>query len=183
MDLTNRANVVVFNLEYGDSRTIVQQNFVSLVLSDLFGIQLRSGCFCAGPFGVRLLNLEEEVVNRIHKEVLSGYMVNKPGYLRLDLTFYLEDYEVKYAAEAIIMVALHWKKLINLYSFKDNGQVTIKSEVQFDGKRKDLNSLDSLKEVSHLLKNVRKLGSVECPSDRKHRLEAQMEQAKRFLRG
>ena len=95
MDLTNRANVVVFNLEYGDSRTIVQQNFVSLVLSDLFGIQLRSGCFCAGPFGVRLLNLEEEVVNRIHKEVLSGYMVNKPGYLRLVLTFYLVDYEVK----------------------------------------------------------------------------------------
>ena len=28
-------------------------NFVSMLLSDLFGIQTRSGCMCAGPYSMR----------------------------------------------------------------------------------------------------------------------------------
>jgi len=32
-------------------------------------------------------------------------MRNKPGYLRLDLTFYLENYEIEYLANAIVGVA------------------------------------------------------------------------------
>lgn len=72
----------------------MQHNLVSLILADVFGIQLRSGCFCAGPFGMRLLKLDEPTVSSIKEEVSVGILRDKPGYLRLDLTFYLELYEI-----------------------------------------------------------------------------------------
>ena len=67
----------------------MQHNLVSLILADVFGIQLRSGCFCAGPFGMRLLKLDEIKVSSITEEVSVGILRDKPGYLRLDMTFYL----------------------------------------------------------------------------------------------
>ncbi len=84
---------------------MAQHSFVSLIFADVFGIQLRSGCFCAGPFGMALLNLSEQTTQSIEDEVSVGILRDKPGYLRLDLTFYLEDYEIEYLAEAIKLVA------------------------------------------------------------------------------
>lgn len=37
----------------------MQHSFLSLILTDAFGIQLRSGCFCAGPFGMQLLKVDQ----------------------------------------------------------------------------------------------------------------------------
>ncbi len=72
----------------------MQHNLVSLILADVFGVQLRSGCFCAGPFGMQLLKLDEATVGAIKDEVSVGILRDKPGYLRLDLTFYLEIFEI-----------------------------------------------------------------------------------------
>ena len=58
-DLNKRANVVTFNI-YRNGGIPVHYNFVSLILADVFGIQLRSGCFCAGPFGMKLLKLNDK---------------------------------------------------------------------------------------------------------------------------
>ena len=87
-NLEKRANVITFNILF-KGEEIIQHNLVSLILADVFGIQLRSGCFCAGPFGMRLLNLDENTVSSIKEEVSVGILRGKPGYLRLDLTFYL----------------------------------------------------------------------------------------------
>lgn len=35
------------------SRRYLHWNFVSMLLSDLFGIQTRSGCVCAGPYSMQ----------------------------------------------------------------------------------------------------------------------------------
>lgn len=58
-----RANVITFNL-LSDGE-IVQHSFASLIFADVFGIQLRSGCFCAGPFGMQLLNLDDHTAKII----------------------------------------------------------------------------------------------------------------------
>ena len=44
---------------------MMQHNLVSLILADVFGVQLRSGCFCAGPFGIQLLKLDQETIEDI----------------------------------------------------------------------------------------------------------------------
>lgn len=60
MDPNERANVVSFNFANKDGQIITKDeypahNLISRILSDLFGIQVRSGCFCAGPYGIKLL--------------------------------------------------------------------------------------------------------------------------------
>lgn len=50
-NLDTRANVITFNFEYGRMK-FIQHSFASLLFTDIFGIQVRSGCFCAGPYGI-----------------------------------------------------------------------------------------------------------------------------------
>ena len=53
------------------------------VLNDLFGIQARSGCAHAGPFGHELLNIPKELSDKfvdVILQVLNGY---KPGWTRI----------------------------------------------------------------------------------------------------
>ena len=40
-----------------DGEQYLHHNFVVAVLNDLFGIQARGGCSCAGPYGHRLLGI------------------------------------------------------------------------------------------------------------------------------
>ena len=37
----------------------LHHNFICLLLNDLFGIQVRSGCACAGPYALDLLNVND----------------------------------------------------------------------------------------------------------------------------
>ena len=37
----------------------LHHNFVCLLLNDLFGLQVRSGCACAGPYALDLLNVND----------------------------------------------------------------------------------------------------------------------------
>ncbi len=60
------------------------------MLSDLYGIQARGGCACAGPYGHRLLGIEQAQSQAIHDALAAGDMVEKPGWTRLNFT-YLDD--------------------------------------------------------------------------------------------
>ena len=53
---------------------------------------MRSGCFCAGPYGIELLNLSELDVCEIEKEIESGNGLAKPGFVRVDINFYLKEF-------------------------------------------------------------------------------------------
>jgi hypothetical protein len=41
---------------------------------------------------MQLLKLDEQTAQIIEEEVSVGILRDKPGYMRLDLTFYLEPY-------------------------------------------------------------------------------------------
>lgn len=56
-DFSKRANVITMNIICDNE--VMQHSFLSLILTDAFGIQLRSGCFCAGPFGMQLLKVDQ----------------------------------------------------------------------------------------------------------------------------
>ena len=51
---------------------LLHANFVVAVLSDLFGIQARSGCFCAGPYIHRMYPIDDEWSRRMDAEVGQG---------------------------------------------------------------------------------------------------------------
>ena len=70
----------------------MNHNFISDIFSDIFGLQVRSGCFCAGPLSMKLLKLDKEMVDHLSPIMSLGMLKEKPGYIRMDITFYLEDF-------------------------------------------------------------------------------------------
>jgi len=84
-------------------------NFVCALLNDVFGIQSRGGCSCAGPFGLHLLGLyDEEIINSIKESLLRGNELIRPGFTRLSLPVFgttqaMEDYVIR----SIAWVAQH----------------------------------------------------------------------------
>jgi hypothetical protein len=140
--------VITFNLL--SEGEIVQHSFASLIFADVFGIQLRSGCFCAGPFGMQLLNLDDQTAQIIEDEVSVGILRDKPGYMRLDLTFYLEPFEIEYIASAIIGLAEFSKKMELVYTICNDGE--IKRHKLFKNILSDNYSLDSFEMAMETVK-------------------------------
>jgi selenocysteine lyase/cysteine desulfurase len=92
-------------------------NFVTAVLSDLFGIQARSGCFCAGPYIHRAHPIDDEWSERMHAEVARGHAGAKLGFTRLSLNYYMSEAELSYVLEAVHLTARQGWKLMPLYRF------------------------------------------------------------------
>jgi selenocysteine lyase/cysteine desulfurase len=96
---------------------MLHQNFVVALLSDLFGIQARSGCFCAGPYAHRLAGLDPETSAAHEAEVLRGHWGAKIGFVRLSFDYFLSEAVFDYIVEAVHFLAEHAWKLLPLYRF------------------------------------------------------------------
>ena len=57
----------------------LHHNYVVALLNDLFGIQARGGCSCAGPYGHRLLRIDDERSIALDHEIAAGCEVIKRG--------------------------------------------------------------------------------------------------------
>ncbi|RSM87407.1 aminotransferase class V-fold PLP-dependent enzyme [Kibdelosporangium aridum] len=95
----------------------LHHNYVVTLLSDLFGIQVRGGCSCAGPYGHRLLGIDPALSRRFEREVLSGRKGIKPGWIRVSFNYAMSDTVVDYVIEAVRQVATHGWKLLSDYRF------------------------------------------------------------------
>ncbi|VAH33847.1 unnamed protein product [Triticum turgidum subsp. durum] len=91
--------------------------FVTRLLNDLFGIQARGGCACAGPYGHILLDVDDELSLRIRSAVLEGYSGLKPGWTRLSFSYYLSTEEFKFILSAIEFIATYGHRFLSLYKF------------------------------------------------------------------
>jgi hypothetical protein len=57
--------------------------FVAALLNDLFGIQCRGGCLCAGPYAHDLLSITESESRAIEAALLDKSEVMRPGCVLL----------------------------------------------------------------------------------------------------
>jgi selenocysteine lyase/cysteine desulfurase len=96
---------------------LLHGNFVVAVLSDLFGIQARSGCFCAGPLIHRMYPIDDEWSARMHAEVLRGQMGAKLAFARLSFNYFVSETMFRYVIDAVHLVAEHGWKLLPYYRF------------------------------------------------------------------
>lgn len=79
------------------------------LLNDLYGIQVRGGCSCAGTYGHYLLGVDEEKSRMITDLIDRGDISLKPGWIRLSLHPVMTSEELKYIADAIEDIALHFE--------------------------------------------------------------------------
>jgi selenocysteine lyase/cysteine desulfurase len=91
--------------------------FAIALLNDLFGIQARGGCSCAGPYGHSLLGMDMPYSKAIEAQIKQGTMVLRPGWLRLNFNYFIDQNQFQYLLRAIELVAEHGWKLLPYYCF------------------------------------------------------------------
>ena len=115
-DPDKRISIVSFNVKDHHGRYL-HPKFVTTLLNDLFGIQSRAGCSCAGPYGHRLLEIDDDTSERYRDWIRKGYCGIKPGWCRISLHYVMDDLEVDYILDAIDFVAEHGYRFLPLYDF------------------------------------------------------------------
>jgi selenocysteine lyase/cysteine desulfurase len=95
----------------------LHHDFVVALLNDLFGIQSRGGCSCAGPYGHRLLGIDLETSHEFEREILHGCEGIKPGWVRVNFNYFISEAVFRYILEAVELVARHGWRLLPHYRF------------------------------------------------------------------
>ncbi|CAL0306659.1 unnamed protein product [Lupinus luteus] len=104
-------------------------SFIAALLNDLFGIQARGGCACAGPYGHILLHVNKSQTLAIRSAIQEGYVGVKPGWTRVSFPYYMSEEDFEYILTAIEFLAVYGQRFIPLYSFNvKNGSWKIKAE-------------------------------------------------------
>ncbi len=111
-----RLSIVSFVVRAPSGRYL-HHNFVVAVLNDLFGIQSRGGCSCAGPYGHRLLGIDIERSHEFEREITGGCEGIKPGWVRVNFNYFLSDAVADYIVEAVRLVARDGWRLLGDYRF------------------------------------------------------------------
>ncbi|HKJ86479.1 MAG TPA: aminotransferase class V-fold PLP-dependent enzyme, partial [Spirochaetia bacterium] len=110
-----RIAIVSFNLR--EETSYLHPRFVTLLLNDLFGIQSRAGCSCAGPYGHRMLHLDEIMSAALRERIHRGVLGLRPGWVRVNFHFLMTDEEVDFLIDAILFVAEYGRRFLPLYTF------------------------------------------------------------------
>ncbi len=83
----------------------IHQQLVTRMLSDVFGIQARGGCACAGPYAHRLLGLDRQASEALMNRIMAGDEIEKPGWTRLNLSVLMSDDKVDRIIKAVATLA------------------------------------------------------------------------------
>lgn len=111
-----RLSIVSFTIRT-PSGLRLHHNFVVALLNDLFGIQTRGGCSCAGPYGHRLLGIDVDRSHALERQIVTGCEGIKPGWVRVNFNYFIDDRVADYIVEAVRMVAHEGWKLLSDYRF------------------------------------------------------------------
>ncbi len=109
--------LAIVSLGIRHPRGMLHSNFVVALLSDLFGIQARSGCFCAGPYIHRMYPVDPEWSAAMHAAARLGRPGAKLGFTRLSFNYFISEAVFEYLVEAVHLLANEGWKLLPLYRF------------------------------------------------------------------
>ncbi|MCB1857574.1 MAG: aminotransferase class V-fold PLP-dependent enzyme [Gammaproteobacteria bacterium] len=115
-DPERRIGIISFNVR-DPHRNYLHPRFVTTLLNDLFGIQTRAGCSCAGPYGHKLLDIDPHKAAAYRTWISRGYHGVKPGWCRIGFHYAFDDLEVDYLLDAVEFVADHGHRFLHQYRF------------------------------------------------------------------
>jgi cysteine desulfurase / selenocysteine lyase len=77
---------------------------VAAILGYEFGIGVRSGCFCAHPYVLKLLGLSSEEAGQVRRRMLGGDKRGMPGFVRASFALYNTAEEIDRLIEALALI-------------------------------------------------------------------------------
>ena len=110
-----RLPIVSFRVRHRER--YLHHHYVVALLSDLFGIQARGGCSCAGPYGHHLLGIGADRSHSIQSQVSQGFLGSKPGWARVNLHYTMTESTVDYIVESVDLVGWYGHRLLADYRF------------------------------------------------------------------
>jgi selenocysteine lyase/cysteine desulfurase len=115
---SERLSIVSFVVRSSaDPSRYLHHNFVVALLNDLFGIQSRGGCSCAGPYGHQLLGIDLEHSREFEREITGGCEGIKPGWVRVNFNYFISEPVFDYVVSAVSLVARDGWRLLGDYRF------------------------------------------------------------------
>jgi selenocysteine lyase/cysteine desulfurase len=111
-----RLSIVSFTVRAPTGRYL-HHNAVVAMLNDVFGIQSRGGCSCAGPYGHRLLGISLDRSAEYEHEITRGCEGIKPGWVRVNFNYFISEPVFHYLVEAVDLIARHGWALLEDYRF------------------------------------------------------------------
>ena len=109
-----RLSIVSFVVRAPSGRYL-HHNYVVALLNDLFGIQSRGGCSCAGPYGHRLLGIDLDRSHEFEREIAHGCEGIKPGWVRINFNYFISEQVFTYLLDAVLLVARDGWRLLEDY--------------------------------------------------------------------
>jgi len=110
--------IPVYSFVIKFNKKLLHYNYVAALLNDLFGIQSRGGCSCASVYGHHLLGITEELSEKLEKVVCNGNEIFRPGYTRINLPYFYEDFINDYVLNAIEFISIHGWKFLTHYAYR-----------------------------------------------------------------
>lgn len=111
-----RLSIVSFTVRAPSGR-YVHHNAIVAMLNDLFGIQARGGCSCAGPYGHRLLGISLDRSALFEEQIAAGCEGIKPGWVRVNFNYFISEPVFAYLVRAVDLLASHGWALLEDYRF------------------------------------------------------------------
>lgn len=121
IDPENRISIVSFMIKHENK--YLHPKFITKLLNDLFGIQSRAGCMCAGPYGHLLLKIGEERSQKFRCVTQQGLLGIKPGWVRVNFHYLFSEIEFQFVCQSIEFIADYGYLFLKDYSFDiDTGE-------------------------------------------------------------
>ena len=112
---------ISFMIRHGDA--YLHHEFVAALLNDLFGIQSRGGCACAGPYSVPVLGIEPDMVDAFKVAVAkrmggdANAGITDPGFTRLNVPYFASDAMVDFIKDSLLFLSDHAWKFLPFYRY------------------------------------------------------------------
>lgn len=111
-----RLSIVSFVVRPESDGKYLHHNFVFALLNDLFGIQSRGGCSCAGHTA-RLLVIDIDRSHAFQREINRGCEEIKPGG-SVSFGYLIDEETFRYIVDAVHIIAEHGAALMPEYRFE-----------------------------------------------------------------
>ena len=160
--------LAIFSLRFKHGEKDLHYGFVVALLNDLFGIQARGGCSCAGPYGHELLGMDIAQSKALEEELSNGLMVMRPGWVRLNFNYFIDEETFTYLLDALELVAARGWRLLPYYEFN-----TDSSSWCFQNRKPEMATSLSEPRIEELIQKISVAEVYDQPLDEINKLAEQ----------
>lgn len=118
---TARLSIISLQVLHGEQQ--LHYGFIVALLNDVFGIQARGGCSCAGPYAHHLLSIDAETSQALDAQLRQGHMILRPGWVRMNFNYFISEVTFNYLLRAVELIATHGWRLLPFYQYDEGGGV------------------------------------------------------------